>query len=182
MKLLIKSMTIVAIWGAMAVSAFAMNNTGKIIFTGKVTKGTCSAAVAGEGGNVTMVDVGVGDFTGKNDAKGDTPFKIKLSNCKSSGDSSVKVKFTGAQDRGNNTVLANTASDSPATGVGIGIYKRSDNTQIKIGSAPVAMGNLTSKDATKELQFIAKYVATTEIANIRSGLVRANADFTVEYE
>ncbi|MBD2796276.1 type 1 fimbrial protein [Xenorhabdus sp. 18] len=181
MKLLIKSMTIVAIWGVMAVSAFAMNNIGNIKFSGKVTKGTCSAAVAGEGGNVTMVDVGVGDFASKNDTKGDTPFKIKLSNCKSSDDSSVKVSFMGNKDSGNDTVLANTASSSSAKGVGIGIYKES-GVQIPIGSTPVVVDTLTSRDTTKELKFIAKYVATTEIAGIQSGLVQANASFTVEYD
>ncbi|WP_340615150.1 fimbrial protein [Xenorhabdus thailandensis] len=181
MKLLMKSAIVVTIWSSMIVSAFAINNNGSITFTGKVTKGTCSTAVAGDGGNVTMADVGVGDFTNTGDAKGDTPFKIKLSGCKSSDNSSVKIRFTGIQDRGNNKVLANTASGSPATGVGIGIYNKSGE-QIGIGEPLVTVDTLTTRDTFKELQFIAKYVAIKDKNNITSGLVQARAAFTVEYD
>ncbi|PHM61101.1 fimbrial protein [Xenorhabdus ishibashii] len=181
MKLLVKSAIVVAIWSSMIVSAFAINNNGSITFTGKVTKGTCSTAVAGEEGNVMMADVGVGDFTRAGDVNGDTPFKIKLSDCESSGDSSVKIKFTGTQDRDNNKVLENIASGSSAKGVGIGIYKKSGE-QIVIGGSPVTVETLTTKDTSKELQFIAKYVATKDKNNITSGQVQARAAFTVEYD
>ncbi|MBD2786171.1 type 1 fimbrial protein [Xenorhabdus sp. DI] len=183
MKLLIKSMTIVAIWGVMAVSAFAMNNTGNIKFSGKVTKGTCSTAVASGNGNVNMPDVGVGDFKNVGDAKGDTDFDILLSKCsvQSKNSSSVKVKFTGSADGDNAKVLKNIAADTPAAGVGIGIYKKKDNSLIQIGNASVEVDTLTSGDTTKSLKFIAKYVATKTPANITSGPVQAYAGFTVEY-
>ncbi|SFN62038.1 fimbrial protein [Xenorhabdus japonica] len=185
MKLLMKSAVIVAIWGSMIVSAFAISNTGSITFTGKVTKGTCSSAVASDSGNVTMPDVGVGDFTNKGDTKGDTNFQINLRNCSvnPSSNSSVKIKFTGESDTDDKKVLKNSASGSSAAGVGIGIYNKSSESQIEIGGgSSVEITTLTSTDTTKELEFIAKYVATKNKSNIRPGSVRANANFTIEYD
>ncbi|MBC8953469.1 putative fimbrial subunit [Xenorhabdus sp. PB62.4] len=168
----------------MIVSVFAASNNGNITFTGKVTKGTCSTAVVGDSGSVNMLDVGVGDFTAKSDAKGDTDFKIELKNCKSSGSSLVKVAFTGGADSDDTKVLRNNAKGSAAVGVGIGIYKKSDGSQIAIGSVPVDVDTLPARNTAfnKELPFIAKYVATKDIADIKAGLVTANANFTVSYD
>ncbi|PHM73756.1 long polar fimbrial protein LpfA [Xenorhabdus kozodoii] len=179
MKLLVKSVGVVAIWSSMIVSAFAISNYGNINFTGKVTKGTCSSAVAGDSGNVSMADVGVGDFSKAGDTKGDTRFIIKLTHCKSSNDSSVKVGFTGYSDNDNRKILKNSAPGSSAQGIGIGIYKSSGE-QIGIGDSVVAVDTLRARDTTKELHFIAKYVATKD--KITSGLVQAGAGFTVEYD
>ncbi|OTA17373.1 fimbrial subunit [Xenorhabdus vietnamensis] len=184
MKLLIKSAVTAVIWGSMIVSAFAISNTGNITFTGKVTKGTCSSAVASDSGNVTMPDVGIGDFTSKGDTKGDRDFQIMLNKCSvnPSGNSSVKIKFTGDSDTDNSKVLRNRASSSPAVGVGIGIYNKLAGSQIEIGGSPVEVATLTSKETSKELKFIAKYVATKDKADIKPGPVRANANFTIEYD
>ncbi len=182
-----RSAVIVVVWCSMVVSVFAASNNGSITFTGKVTKGTCSTVVVGDSGShigsVKMRDVGVGDFTAKDDAKGDTDFKIKLSNCKSSNSSSVKISFIGTPDANNSKVLKNSATSSPAAGVGIGIYNKSNDSLIEIGKDPVAVATLNSgASATKELLFVAKYVATKDLGNITAGPVQANASFTVSYD
>lgn len=82
---------------------------------------------------------------------------------------------TTAADPGDYT---GTGAAIVATGVGIRIFNRADNSQVKLynDSAYTTIDG----NGTAEMKFIARYVATNAV--VTAGTANADSQFTIEYK
>ena len=168
---------------------------GTITFNGKVTAASCTVTGGASGGssastnlNVTLPSITTGSIgSNKGDLAGMTAFNITLSNCKSQTETAEKmrVSFSGVGDPANQYVLKNTASTSPAGGVGIQLLKEDGVSIIDIngGSNKADETTLPTSTETEEsyiLNFNAAYVNVGGTAPT-AGNVEAVANYTIEY-
>ncbi len=177
------------------VSAGSYAADGTINFTGKVTAASCTVTGSATGGgsastdlNVTMPSITTGSIgTTKGAMAGMTAFTITLTNCKSQSTTAEKMRvaFSGVGDPANQYVLKNTASTSPASGVGIQLLKEDGVSIIDIngGSNKADETTLPTSTETAEsyvLNFNAAYVNVSGSAPT-AGTVSSTANYTIEY-
>lgn len=165
--------TLAAAAAMSSVSAFAAD--AQIQFTGEILTTACTVVGAGQVNNVKMGQVVKTAFSSAGSTAAPTRFYLILSNCPTDL-KTASVKFDGTTVAGDSSVLALTSGG--ATGVGIQL---SDATQkvLPLGAAsatyPINASGVTTMD------FVARYVATTDVANITAGPANAVASFTVNY-
>ncbi|NOI23365.1 fimbrial protein [Vibrio mediterranei] len=177
------------------VSAGSYAADGTITFNGKVTAASCTVTGGATGGgsastnlNVTMPSITTGSIgTDKGDLAGMTAFTITLTDCKSQSTTAEKMRvaFSGVGDPANQYVLKNTASTTPAGGVGIQLLKEDGVSIIDIngGSNKADETTLPTSAETAEsyiLNFNAAYVNVSGSAPT-AGTVTSVANYTIEY-
>ncbi|MCG9624742.1 type 1 fimbrial protein [Vibrio mediterranei] len=177
------------------VSAGSYAADGTITFNGKVTAASCTVTGGATGGgsastnlNVTMPSITTGSIgTAKGDLAGMTAFTITLTDCKSQTTTAEKMRvaFSGVGDPANQYVLKNTASTTPAGGVGIQLLKEDGVSIIDIngGSNKADETTLPTSAETAEsyiLNFNAAYVNVSGSAPT-AGTVTSVANYTIEY-
>ena len=171
----------------MLVSAGSYAADGKITFTGKVTAASCDVAAGSKDFTVTLPSVSkdaLGTVAGT--VAGHTSFNISLENCESQTSTAEKVRvaFSGIADVNNIYVLKNTASGTPATGVGLQLFQQDGVTKIDInnGSNKDVEFTIPVKDAgaqSYDLNYVVAYVNTA--GTVTTGDVEAIATYSVEY-
>ncbi|AYV23361.1 type 1 fimbrial protein [Vibrio mediterranei] len=177
------------------VSAGSYAADGTITFNGKVTAASCTVTGGATGGgsastnlNVTLPSITTGSIgTTKGDLAGMTAFTITLTDCKSQSTTAEKMRvaFSGVGDPANQYVLKNTASTTPAGGVGIQLLKEDGVSIIDIngGSNKADETTLPTSAETAEsyiLNFNAAYVNVSGSAPT-AGTVTSVANYTIEY-
>lgn len=155
-----------------SVSAFAQD--GRINFTGEVIDTACTVTNnISNPLNVTLGKVAKSTFTTAGSVSSATKFTLALTGCPD-GLSSVTVKFDGNSVPGNNDILAVTGG---ATGLGVQLADSTMNVlplNVASVSYPVTSG-------AASMDFVARYIATADNANITSGQANATANFTINY-
>lgn len=177
------------------VSAGSHAADGTITFNGKITAASCTVTGGATGGgaastslNVTMPSITTESIGhSKGDVAGMTAFNITLSNCKSQSTTAEKMRvaFSGVGDPADQYVLKNTATGTPAKGVGIQLLKEDGVSVIDIngGSNKADETTLpTSSETAKSyiLNFNAAYVNVSGSAPT-AGTVTSVANYTIEY-
>lgn len=104
-------------------------------------------------------------------------FAIDLQNCGSTA-SGVTVSFSGAGDSRNTDLLALTAGESDASGIGIALYDQ-NKTLIPLGQESDVV-TLSPGQASAHLQFYARYLA--DGGTVTPGDANASATFILAYE
>ncbi|WP_071608889.1 fimbrial protein [Entomohabitans teleogrylli] len=158
--------------------AMADGGDGVVNFTGSISDDTCTVATSAQTVNVELGTIATSNLSGSADRKAaPTSFKIALENCPSAINS-ANIKFDGKRDTDNSALLqlTNYGTNGVAEGVAVGIYDKSDNL-IPLYSAssdyPLVAGN-------NELEFVARYVSTSNTVN--PGSANATANFTLSYK
>lgn len=177
-------------------------NSGIVRFQGAVVDQTCTIATESQDQLVVLENVPKNRFVTAGNTAMPTPFEIKLSGCTlptaTNGKATkVKARFASVKniDTANNYTLKNTKAGG-ATGVNIQLYKADGTTALTpmkrvIKNTPhpytnVADDNYGTPDTISGtehiLHYIAKYYATTAVANITTGAVESAVDFELTYE
>lgn len=176
-------------------------NSGIVRFKGAVVDQTCTIATESQDQLVVLENVPKNRFVTAGDTAMPTPFSIKLSNCTfpivAGKATKVKARFASVQnvDTANNYTLKNTKTGG-ANGVNIQLYKADGTTALTpmkrvtkntphpyTNVADDNYGNLDTISGTEHiLHYIAKYYATTAVANITTGEVESAVDFELTYE
>jgi major type 1 subunit fimbrin (pilin) len=154
---------------------------GTINFSGSIRDTACVVDTGSAAQNVPLGEVSKAGFVNAGDVSGAGNIKITLTSCDPLI-SRAAVRFDGARAAGDSRILAltpGTGPDAPAVGIGIAIFESDSSTLIPLGvkSAGIAL----TAPAGGELEFVAKYMATTELANITPGNGAGTATFTLDY-
>lgn len=176
-------------------SAGAMAADGTINFNGNITASACSVAGARQTGSgdsvntqatVTLPNVSIGSLDAVGIYAGHTPFSIYLTNCEATGTlNNVRTMFTTtnpapAPDSGS---MANIATASPATGIGVSILNSSfsqiDMNGINNVDTPRPLP-VAGSPAAMQLDYIAAYRVLA--LPVTAGAVIAQASYTLTYD
>lgn len=160
---------------AFGISAFAAD--GQVNFTGEIIDAGCT--VVNTPANPLEVKLGKvarSAFTQAGDTAAPTGFTLQLTNCPATV-STASVKFDGTAVNGDNSVLALTQDAGVATGVGIQLSDASQ-TVLPLYTASTAYP-LQSGSATNNLDFVARYVSTSN--TVTAGPANSMASFTINY-
>ncbi len=150
---------------------------GQIKFTGKITDSACKVDPSSANQTVNMGTIGANSFNGLSSTSSPSHFSIKLSECPASN-KHVQVKFDGQTDASRKYLaLDNKMGGNAATGVAIALYEDDNNTPIPMFESSRSQD--LSGGKTKELHFIAKYIATNPVVTPGSG--DAVTNFTITY-
>jgi major type 1 subunit fimbrin (pilin) len=156
-------------------SASVLASDGTINFTGEVLDSACTVDIgANNKMEVKMGKVAKTSFTGVGSTASATEFDLKLTKCPAAV-TSVAVKFDGTAYSGDNSVLALTADDGVATGVGVQI---SDASQTVV-SLFTPSSSVTLAEGDNTIPFTARYIQ--KAAAITSGPANSVAQFTLNY-
>lgn len=107
--------------GMLLAASGVQAHDGRVYVSGTITDNTCSLSPGSENINVAMGAVSQRQFYRAGDGSAWQPFAIDLQNCGSTA-SGVTVSFSGAADSRNTDLLALTAGESDASGIGIALY------------------------------------------------------------
>ncbi|HHQ4663630.1 TPA: fimbrial protein, partial [Aeromonas veronii] len=179
-------------------SASVQAADGTININGTVVAGACTAitqvdangtvALPGAAGPVATLTLptvaastlaaAVGTYAGQ------TPFTIKLTGCQQAGSlNNVRAEFTSASTPvGDNHVMANTATGSAASGVGVAIMQPNGVTQIDLhngGARDPGAALPTAAAADVILNYKAAYKSLS--TTVTAGSVRGTTDFVISY-
>ncbi len=157
------------------VSAFAAD--GQVNFTGEIIDAGCT--VVNTPSNPLQVALGKvarSAFSQAGDKAAATGFTLQLTDCPATVNS-ASVKFDGTAVNGDNSVLALTQESGMATGVGIQL---SDDNNIVLPLYAASKAYVLHPGAvTNNLDFVARYIATSSTVN--AGSANAMASFTINY-
>ncbi|MFP2514729.1 fimbrial protein [Buttiauxella agrestis] len=158
--------------------ASAMAADGQVNFTGEIIDTPCVAVNTPSNPlEVKLGKVGKTAFTGAGSTAAATKFTLQLTDCPATV-STASVKFDGTSDAGNNSVLALTQESGVATGVGIQLSDDA-NTVVPLFTASKAYALQTGVGVMNDLDFVARYVATSD--NVTAGTANSMASFTINY-
>ncbi|CNI11759.1 putative mannose-resistant/Proteus-like fimbrial protein [Yersinia aldovae] len=158
-------------------SAFAEGGDGKVNFKGEIIDSACNVVNSVSSPlDVTLGKVSKTAFNGAGSTSAPTKFTLQLKDCPESV-TGATVKFDGTPVATDNSLLALTTEAGVATGVGIQLSDNSDKVLPLFTSS--ASYPLTSGTAVNNLDFVARYVATSE--TITPGPANSVANFTVNY-
>uniref|UniRef100_Q0HR80 Fimbrial protein n=1 Tax=Shewanella sp. (strain MR-7) TaxID=60481 RepID=Q0HR80_SHESR len=172
-----KKISLLALMAGLAISYNANASDGQINFTGTITDETCTVTNSPSSPlSVTLGSVAKSAFSGVGSTAAATKFTIMLTGCPQSANvNSVSVKFDGIADGTNKDVLALTAGEGVAEGVGIQLTE-DNGTVLPLFSAS---SSFTLADGDNKLNFIARYIATS--ATVTAGTANAVSNFTIIY-
>lgn len=182
-------LALVAVFAAalpLASQAAAVTRTGTIKFTGKVTAPSCSVdgstAMAIPDINVTLDDISMDKVQAL--ASRPSHFKahsIKIA-CKGATNLIVSLKAKDSTHTlpGQTKILKNTASGSPAAGVGIALYQTGKATSYDLVSGQLL--NKPSPSASETITFDAAYVQDPAVTAMTAGPVQADLPFELSYD
>lgn len=157
-----------------ASSAFAAD--GQVNFTGEIIDSACTVVNSVSSPlDVTLGKVAKTAFSGAGSTAAATKFTLQLKDCPATV-TSASVKFDGAAVEGDNSVLALTDESGVATGVGIQL---SDASNAVLPLFTASQAYTLSADETNNLDFVARYVATSD--TVTAGPANSVANFTVNY-
>ncbi|MEO3989022.1 fimbrial protein [Pseudocitrobacter cyperus] len=163
-------------------SASAMADDGKINFIGNIIESGCEVnSTISSPMTVKLGDVAKTAFTNAGDTAANTEFTLVLSNCPTELQGKpVVVKYDGTPDQTNNDYLQLTdyGSATAASGVAIQLLNAS-GTELPLGNSSESTVIAASGDT--KLNFFARYIATTAVANITSGTANGSVNFTLSY-
>lgn len=142
--------------GMLLAASGVQAHDGRVYVSGTITDNTCSLSPGSENINVAMGAVSQRQFYRAGDGSAWQPFAIDLQNCGSTA-SGVTVSFSGAADSRNTDLLALTAGESDASGIGIALYDQ-NKTLIPLGQESDVV-TLSPGQASAHLQFYARYLA-----------------------
>ncbi|MBB1585005.1 fimbrial protein [Serratia sp. OS31] len=143
-------------------------------FEGSISQAGCSVRDAATEPPVILGRWGTNQFAGDGMSP-PVPFTLKL-NCPDA--KQATITFSGTADSNDNTLLKIDGGTGVASGVGIRI-EDSNRNPINLAS-PSAMMTLAS--GNNDLQFFARYKATTSPAVVSVGAANATAQFTLNYQ
>ncbi|NIY47842.1 fimbrial protein [Cedecea colo] len=158
---------------------------GTVNFTGTITDAGCNAFVNGSGAKTADVNLGKvlksafkGVGSTVDGAASTTGFTIELNDCPTTV-TSATFKFDGENVNGDDKILALTAAEGAATGVGIQLYDK-NRSILQLAKASAAYPIVNKGTGTSNvLPFYAKYIQT--LGTVTTGPANAVATFTVNY-
>lgn len=163
--------------GMLLAASAVQAHDGRVYVSGTITDNTCSLSPGSENINVSMGAVSQRQFYRVGDGSAWQSFAIDLQNCGSTA-SGVTVSFSGAADSRNMDLLALTAGESDASGIGIALYDL-NKTLIPLGQKS-DVTTLSPGQAAAHLQFYARYLADGGV--VATGDANASATFILAYE
>lgn len=182
-------LTLAAVFAAalpLASQAAAVTRTGTIKFTGKVTAPSCSVngstAMAIPAINVTLDEISM-DKVQALAIKPSHPKTHSITiDCKSATNLIVSLKALNGTNTltGQTKILKNTASGSPAAGVGIALYQTGKATSYDLVSGELL--NKPSPSTSETITFEAAYVQDPAATPITAGAVQADLPFELSYD
>ena len=182
-------LALVAVFAAalpLASQAAAVTRTGTIKFTGKVTAPSCSVdgstAMA-----IPAINVALGEISmDKVQALASKPSHPKTHSititCTGAKNLTVSLKALNGTNTlpGQNSILKNTASGSPAAGVGIALYQTGKATSYDLVSGQLL--NKSSPSTSETITFDAAYVKDPAVTPMSAGNVQADLPFELSYD
>ncbi|MDF3829727.1 MULTISPECIES: chaperone-usher fimbrial major subunit [unclassified Pseudocitrobacter] len=176
---------------SLMMAGHALAEDGVVHFVGEIVDSTCEVTSDTADQTVPLGKVNKTAFSGVGSVASPQEFSIKLINCPATY-TKAAVRFDGTEAPGGDGDLkvgtpitaaapgdyTGTGPAIVAEGVGIRIFNRASNSQVKLYSD----SDYTPIDAagTAEMKFIARYIATS--ANVTPGTANADSQFTIEYQ
>lgn len=152
---------------------------GEIKFVGSIIPTACSIDTDSVHKVVNMGKVSASSFNNKNSVAAATPFRITLSNCPTDY-KKIQFKFDGKTDQSNPSLLSlsNNPTSTPATGIAVALYEENSIRRIPLNGSTQFKEISPSK--TVEMNFVAKYIATSD--QVTPGSADALAHFSIIYQ
>lgn len=169
-----KKLSVALALGVCWMSGSAHAIDGNINITGTIIDVGCTIDPGDMAQTVPLGSVSKSAFAAAGDVGGSRDFSIRLSACPAIVTSASAV-FDGARDIDDARLLAVTGG---AVGVGAALFEKDGSTLIPIGNRAASI-TVVSNAVT--LEYVAKYMATTNVAGITGGPASANAQFTIIY-
>jgi major type 1 subunit fimbrin (pilin) len=157
-----------------ASSAFAAD--GAVNFTGTITDAACTIDTASQNQDVFLGNIARTAFPVAGSLAAAKKFTLVLTDCPDTV-TGATVRFDGTQVSGDNTVLALTAGDSTASGVGIQI---SDNQNKVVPLYEDSSVYPLVSTGPNNLDFSARYISLTDSVTV--GDANGVTQFTVVYQ
>ncbi|TCZ55660.1 fimbrial protein [Klebsiella grimontii] len=159
-------------------SSYANAADGTINFTGEILETACSVNIGANNSlNVILGKVAKSSFQSAGETAAATKFTIKLRNCPQSL-SSATIKFDGKMNSTNNSYLALTSGTGVAEGIAVALY---DSSQSLVPLMTSSTNYNLSSESENNLEFYAKYIATSAVEAIKAGTANATTTFSVIY-
>lgn len=162
---------------------------GTVHFLGEIVDSACEVTTDTKDQVVELGKVNKTSFSGVDSTAAPASFSIKLEKCPGTY-TKAAVRFDGTEVGDGNLAIGNPLTDvTPgdytgdaadplvATGVGIRIYNRDDNSQVKLFNYS-SWSDIQSGEV--ELKFIARYIQVADA--VTAGTANADSQFTVEYQ
>lgn len=167
-------------------SQAAVTRTGTIKFTGKVTAPSCSVngstAMAIPAIDVTLDEISM-DKVQALASKPSAPKKHSIViACTGAKNLTVSLKALNSTNTltGQTNILKNTASGSPAAGVGIALYQTGTDTSYNLVSGQLL--NKPTPSTSETITFDAAYVKDPAVTTMSAGPVQADLPFELSYD
>lgn len=164
----------------------AVTRTGAIKFTGKVTAPSCSVngstAMAIPAIDVTLDEISM-DKVQALASKPNAPKKHSIViACTGAKNLTVSLKALNGTNTltGQTNILKNTASGSPAAGVGIALYQTGTDTSYNLVSGQLL--NKPTPSTSETITFDAAYVKDPAVTPMSAGPVQADLPFELSYD
>lgn len=166
---------------------FTEVDAGTIHFDGQVIDTPCIVAVNSRNQTITLPDVSIRQFYEANNptpsidrlGNHEASFTIKIEQCSPANAKTVSFKFNGATVPNKSNVLINTATESPATGIGLVILGSDKIERKAINTAYSETMIIPAAQTEGEQTFYADYISTQ--SEIASGDVKATATLDVAF-
>lgn len=153
--------------------------TGTITITGSIIDKGCDIQAGSQSLDVDLGTVDASTFEGKvGSTLGSAPLKIALTGCPETGVTGVSVVFDGPASTDNTELLAITAGETSAKGVGVAFYESDSSTLIPLHK-PSAVNAVAEGQTDVTLNYVAKYMSTAD--TVVGGGADATANFTLIY-
>jgi major type 1 subunit fimbrin (pilin) len=171
-----KNLLVVALMAASAFASSAFAADGAVNFTGTITDAACTVDTASKDQNVFLGNIARTAFPVAGTLAAPKKFTLVLTDCPDTV-TGATVRFDGNQVSGDNSILALTAGDTTATGVGIQI---SDNQNKVVPLYEDSSVYPLVSTGANNLDFSARYISLTDAVTV--GDANGVTQFTVVYQ
>lgn len=169
---------IIALMAGAVMSPIANAVDGTINFTGKILAAACTVDAADASQTVSLGSINKASFTASGSTAGSAAFKIGIKNC-DAAITNISTRFDGPLSKDDPRLLELSAGG--ATGVAIAIFESDSSKIVPLGTKSVGIAKPAASNASADLNFVAKYMATKAPTAITAGDGKAVATFTMDY-
>ncbi|MBN6030574.1 MULTISPECIES: fimbrial protein [Pantoea] len=171
-----KTLIAIALMATSAISSSAFASDGAVNFTGTITDAACTIDTASQNQDVFLGNIARTAFSGAGSLAAAKKFTLVLTDCPDTV-TGATVRFDGTQVSGDNSILALTAGDSTATGVGVQISD-SQNKVVPLFEDSSVYPLVST--GPNNLDFSARYISVAD--DVTVGDANAVTQFTVVYQ
>ncbi|WP_413530752.1 fimbrial protein [Rahnella inusitata] len=185
-RFVLKSLPAFIFLSATGYTTLASASDGDITFNGQVVASACTLSgfnggTSANGAVMSLASVTPSSFASAGGYAGMKDFTIDLKDCDTTTVKNAQVSFSGTPDIIDNSILKNSQTSGPASGVGIAILENDGSTLVDINGGTPSKAQALSVGNTS-LLFKVAYKANTSTPAVTAGNVSAKTFVDITYQ